>query len=76
MFACKGGHLGTVRTLLSYSANTSIKNKVRIKYALLIHLMKAENLFTLHSAQYGRRITQQLILHLSVTTLKLSGSYS
>ena len=28
MFACKGGHLDTVFTLLGHSANTAIRNKV------------------------------------------------
>ena len=30
MFACKGGHLDTVFTLLDNSANTSISNKVSL----------------------------------------------
>ena len=29
MFACKGGHLDTVFTLLGQSANTAIRNRVR-----------------------------------------------
>ena len=41
MFACKGGHLDTVITLLEHSANTALRNRVCILfnayYATLLH---------------------------------------
>ena len=40
MFACKGGHLDTVITLLEHSANTALRNRVCVLLFFLLNDMK------------------------------------